>query len=417
MTLPLKNTAAVRREAAKLQQETAGVRAFAAKLNNDWVPKLASMLAYTFLTSIFPLLLVLFAVAGFVIDAISPSSQMALQNTIAAALPAGIGRQVVVGALANLHRSAGVILIVGVLSAVFSGSRLFVSIENCTGIIFRLRARKPLPQNIMALGMTLLYVVLIPIMFSVSLIPSQLLKLVGFLPGPGQSILAQILGIAFGWIAAMFLFGAIYIVVPNRPVQVREVWKGTLIASALLVVYELVFPLYTSLLLRPSNYGSVAGFILVVLVFFYYLAFILLFGMEINSWASGQRQTAGDLQTVMHEVQVHKTTLGAAGPSAGSAAEDISHRQGAEVANTNQQFPTAKNLPRSYPAKPTVRREVAKNAQPLRDKNRALAPTTPSRFSTDLKRVVLATFLLVSGRSIQALWRKIAGKKNDKQGT
>ena len=399
--LPLKNKVALQRDAAKVEQKTAGARAFMTKLSNDWVHQMASMLAYTFLTSIFPLLLVLFAIVGFVIGTISPASQLSLQNTIAAALPSGIGRQVVVGALANLHRSAGVILIVGVLSAAFSGSRLFVTMENCTGIIFRLRARKPIPQNIMALGMTLLYVILIPIMFSLSLIPSQLLKLVGFLPGPGHTILAQILGVAFGWLAAIFLFGAIYIVVPNRPVQMREVWKGTLIASGLLVVYELLFPLYTALLLRPSNYGSVAGFALVVLVFFYYLAFILLLGMEINSWASGQRQTAGDLQTVLHEVQVHNTTRGAAGPSAGSAAEDINHRQGG----------TAKTAPRPTPTQPKIRNVVAANARLAKQGHGARTHPTPNRFTTDVQRVVLATFLLVSGRSIQALWRKITDKK------
>jgi type IV secretory pathway TrbL component len=61
----------------------------------------------------------------------------------------------------------------------------------------------------------------------------------------------------------------------------------------------------------------------VILVFFYYLAFILLVGAEVNSWAAGQRQTAGDIATVLHEVQAHNTTRGAAGPTAGQPQEDV----------------------------------------------------------------------------------------------
>jgi hypothetical protein len=61
----------------------------------------------------------------------------------------------------------------------------------------------------------------------------------------------------------------------------------------------------------------------VILVFFYYLAFILLVGAEVNSWAAGQRQTAGDIATVLHEVQAHNTTRGAAGPTAGQPQEDL----------------------------------------------------------------------------------------------
>jgi uncharacterized BrkB/YihY/UPF0761 family membrane protein len=125
------------------------------------------------------------------------------------------------------------------------------------------------------------------------------------------------------------LLAAIYVVVPNRPVRVGEVWKGTLVAAALLVLYSLLFPIYESKLLHPSNYGSLAGFAIVILVFFYYFGFIVLIGAEVNSWASGQRATGGDLPAILHEVQAHDTTRGAAGPTAGRPQEDVQHHEGA----------------------------------------------------------------------------------------
>ena len=71
------------------------------------------------------------------------------------------------------------------------------------------------------------------------------------------------------------------------------------------MLYELLFPLYTTFILNPANYGTVAAFAVVILVFFYYLAFILLLGAEINSWVAGQRETASDVPGILHAVQAH----------------------------------------------------------------------------------------------------------------
>ncbi len=83
--------------------------------------------------------------------------------------------------------------------------------------------------------------------------------------------------------------------------------------------------------LQPQNYGTAAGFAVVILIFFYYLAFILLLGAEINSWAAGQRETAGSLMAILHEVQAHNTTRGAAGPTAGLPQEDLQSHIGASA--------------------------------------------------------------------------------------
>jgi hypothetical protein len=69
----------------------------------------------------------------------------------------------------------------------------------------------------------------------------------------------------------------------------------------------------------------------VILAFFYYLAFILLLGAEINSWAAGQRETSAPIDAILHEVQAHNTTRGAAGPTAGNPSEDLQGHRGAEA--------------------------------------------------------------------------------------
>jgi membrane protein len=334
------------RQGERQQHEGAGVMgdlrttgqrlaAFWKKLSNDWVFNLSGLLAYNFLMSGFSILFVLLAIGGFLLGMVSPNGQAQLQSSIANALPNGTASQLMVNVTRNLNKSAGLLFAVGIVVAIFTGSRLFITIENAFGIVFRLRGRDVIHQNLMAIGMLLLYAVLIPIVLLASILPASIVRV---LPigqnSPVLGFVIQVAGNAIALLAAFLLFGAIYVVVPNRPVRLREVWRGTLVASLLLVLYEVLFPFYVNVFLKPQNYGSTAGFAVVILIFFYYLAFILLVGAEINSWAAGQRQTGGDIVAILHELQAHNTTRGVAGPTAGMPQEDLQHHRGADAMRT-----------------------------------------------------------------------------------
>jgi membrane protein len=304
------------------------------KCSNDWIFNFSGLLAYALLMAIFPLFLVVLAIAGLSLNQLSPEALNSLANSLKTALPGQTGGAIVDAVLANLRRSTGWLFALGLLLALFSGSRLFITIENAFSVIFRLRPRDAIHQNIMAFSMVLLLVVLVPILFLASSASDAIAQ--ALFAGNANKVLARVLGIVSAFIVAVVLFGAIYIVVPNRPVEWKEVWKGTLVGAGLLVLYELLFPLYQNNFLKPGNYGSVAGFAIVILVFFYYFSFILLLGAEVNSWASGQRQTASDLASIIHEVQAHNTTRGAAGPTAGSPAEDLQNHEGAAAMETDK---------------------------------------------------------------------------------
>jgi YihY family inner membrane protein len=300
---------------------------FWTKLNNDWIFNLAGLLAYNFLMALFPLLLLLLAGCGVVLQVLSPRTELQLQHTVAAALPGNTGAILVQGVAAHLKKSIGLLLAVGLVAAFLAGSRLFVTLEGCFGIVFRLRGRDPLRQNRMAFGMLALYLVVVPIVFLISILPTGLVALVD--PG-GQSLLGVALSdgvrLLVWFAAAVLFFGTTYAFVPNRRGHYRtwrRNWKGTMVAAVLLVLYEGLFQLYQQHLLHADNYGTIAAFALVILLFLYYLAFILLLGAEVNSWTAGQRATAADLPGVLHAVQAHRTLRGAAGPTAGMAHEEM----------------------------------------------------------------------------------------------
>lgn len=297
------------------------------KINNDWIFNLAGLLAYNLLMTVFPILLVLLAVAGVIIGNLSPSAERAFEQWIAAAFPGQIGEAIVHSLVATLTQSVSVLLLVGLVGAFIAGSRLFITLENCFGIIFRLRGRGVVAQNAMAVGMLLLYLVLVPVVFLGSLIPPLLTAI---LPKQGHSAGAQWLFAvarpAVSVAVTALVVGITYIFVPNRPIHRsiwRETWPGAGAAGALLLLYQAFFPWYQEHFVHVDNYGSLGAFAIIILLFFYYLGLILLLGAEINSWAAGQRETASDLPGMLHAIQAHRTLHGAAGPTAGEPQEEM----------------------------------------------------------------------------------------------
>ncbi len=301
-----------------------GANAFWTKLNNDWVFNLAAMLAYNLLMSIVPILALILGIFGLFVSGLAPQAQQQFISGISKALPGA--QDFVSAALNRLAQSSGILTVITIIVSAWFGSRLFTAIEQCFGIIYRLPMRKFIRQNIVALSMMVLFVILIPIMLAVSAAPSFLSSTVVdrfFANSEATRVWLVIAGCVAGFVIASLLFLVIYIVMPNRPMRVQDAWRGALIAGALLEVYDIAFPYYTTHFLKPNSYGSTAGFAVLILVFFYYFGVILLLGAEINSFWAGQRQTATALPGILYEVQVRRSIEGAAGPTAGQPQEDL----------------------------------------------------------------------------------------------
>ena len=137
---------------------------------------------------------------------------------------------------------------IGIVTAFLAGSRLFVTLEGCFGIVFRLRGRDLLRQNRMAFGMLLLFLLIVPLVFLISIVPAGLVTLID---PHGQSPLGGLLGggarLIILFAASLLFFGAIYAFVPNRRMRWHtwgKNWHGTVVAAVLLVLYELLFRVY-----------------------------------------------------------------------------------------------------------------------------------------------------------------------------
>src|SRR5439155_4092546 len=163
-------TSRVKQVAAK---DIKSLRTFFTKFNNDWVMTFAAGLAFNLITAIFPIIIALIAIAGFIFGNFDPNFQSNLISHIQSVFPPPINQGNVLGpALTTLSKNAGFFAFIAILIAIFGGSRLFVSIEGYFSLIYHTRQRTIIPQNIMALVMLLLFIILIPLMVFASSIPA-----------------------------------------------------------------------------------------------------------------------------------------------------------------------------------------------------------------------------------------------------
>lgn len=274
------------------------LRGLWAKLNEDWLFNFSGLLAYSYLTALAPILLALVAIGSLALSALAPTTYNTFVQNLASIFPADLGNSLVNAILTALRQEAGVLLTIALLAAIFAGSRLFVTLEDLFAVIYRTTSRRLIQQNFMAIMMMLLFIVMAPLLFIAATLPSTFLR--DILPQGAQSsgVALTIAGIVSSIVFAFIIFGAIYLVVPNRTLPFRAIWPGALIASALLNLFEAIFPLYRAIFLQNPGYGTAIGLAIVVLAFLYFVGVITLLGAEVNSWAMGLRPRGANLPEI-----------------------------------------------------------------------------------------------------------------------
>jgi uncharacterized BrkB/YihY/UPF0761 family membrane protein len=90
--------------------------------------------------------------------------------------------------------------------------------------------------------------------------------------------------LAFGLLILFCVLCVIYWAVPSRPVPWRAIWPGALAATLAIGIVDYSFPLYlTNVSTIGQQIGSTLVFVVIVLLWFYVLAIILLGGAIVNA--------------------------------------------------------------------------------------------------------------------------------------
>jgi membrane protein len=267
------------------------------KFNNDWSWNLAAALAYNLLMAMFPFFTATLAILGLVLGGLSPQQYNTLVNHFIEAFPSATSAQIsgiLHGASQELSKANGILWIITIGFAIYYGSRLFVLMENCFGIIYHIRPRKFIAQNVTAIGMLILFILLIPVSLGAGILSALAVSL---LPGQFSGIFVNIIQFLGGYLAAYLLFQANYIIIPNQKIRFRKSWLGAATAALLLQLYVVFFPLYIEHFL--SGLAAAIGSAVILLIFFYYFSMILILGAEINAFFAEGIMTTFDLVTIV----------------------------------------------------------------------------------------------------------------------
>ncbi len=186
---------------------------FGWKIINDWSFSLSALIAYYLLISLLPLILSMFAVVSLIFGN-DPKFQNQIRDRLIKAFPEQGLIDILDALLGSLTKQAGLVFIISFIVAIFTGSRLFIGLDDVLTIIYRVRERTILNQNILGIKMILAFITIMPFIIIFSSIPAIMEKHESFY---------QFLTTIFSGVLSFVFFQLIYVIVPKRSMN----WKHT----------------------------------------------------------------------------------------------------------------------------------------------------------------------------------------------
>jgi membrane protein len=226
----------------------------------------AGSLAFNAFVSMFPLILGVLAVVGFVIR--QPEVEARAQTAIVGFFPPDAHQQIA-ATLNGIQRNSGILGVISVLGLIYSGTNLFATMEWVLDKVFDAAPRGFVKQRLMGLVMTAVFAVAIV----GSVVVTSITTLVGQEPAEGPVI---------GALVFIGLFLIVYLVVPNRRLRVRDVWPGAVLGGILTEALALLWPVYAGLSHNFNTYGSAFALFFLLASWLYFISQFILIGGVLN---------------------------------------------------------------------------------------------------------------------------------------
>jgi membrane protein len=249
----------------------------------DQVTRQAAALAYFTLLSTAPMLILIISIAGIAFG------QQDVQNEVVSQVRQALGAEsaeLIEDILeATYQPGAGTLAtVVGIVMMFIGASNIFNQLQISLNHIWKVR---PKPETgifnmiknrvvavVMVLGAGFLLLLSLAAQTALSLFLSLATDLT-----PGLAPALRLLNFAVFFLVITVLFAMIYRFLPNAQVAWGDVWMGAVVTSLLFALGQVAFGLYIAHSGVSSAYGA-AGSLVVILLWIYYSAVILLLGAE-----------------------------------------------------------------------------------------------------------------------------------------
>jgi membrane protein len=243
---------------------------------------MASMLAYNMLYGIIPIALLGLFIGGKVLT--SEAVQGSVLRDLQQLFP-GTTKSTLTDVLSQVRHSTTGTGLLALAGSLWLGSMFWGSLDTAFSKIYGCSSRPWLKQKRFALAMV--FVVLLFMIATVSVPTAQSILRNGekHLPFDLEHVAIVVYAgsLAVGLSLLFLCLLLIYFRVPNFRVPWRAVWPGALGATVAIGVVDYGFPLYLQHFNTIAHFGTWIVTIVIVLIWFYVLAVIILAGAVVNS--------------------------------------------------------------------------------------------------------------------------------------
>lgn len=284
----------------------------------DKAPRLGAALAYYTIFSIGPLLLLTISIASFFFD------RTATEGQIVGTVSGVVGKEggdVITQTIENADKGGGNIIgtVVGIAVLLFGASGVFGQLKDALNTIWEVQPKtgRGILATIKDRFLSFTMVLGTGFLLLASLVVSAAVAALGkyleqYLPGGTFWGLALNFLLSLGIITLMFAL--LFRFLPDVKIAWSDVWIGALVTALLFILGQAALALYLSIANVGSSFG-VAGSLVVVLVWIYYSAQILLLGAEFtqvytNMYGSRVRPAEG-AEFVTEEARAQQGLKGA----------------------------------------------------------------------------------------------------------
>jgi len=275
------------------------VKDFYWKAYDDNLTGLSGMVAYNLLLSVFPLALLALFIAGRVLESgdLEQSVLQDLRQLFPGAADGTLSRT-----LERVRTSNTSVGVVALVASIYIGSSFWGALDTAFCRIYHGRCRSWLQQKRFALLMLVFVLLFMAATVAVPTLQSLLVARSDDLPLGLSEVPGLIYGLtlAAGLLLLFLVLCVIYTTVPNQRVPWRAIWPGALGATLAIGVVDYTFPFYLSSISTFPQVGTTFVFVVIVLIWFYVLAAIILGGATVNAMRHEIHDT-GELRLSRYE--------------------------------------------------------------------------------------------------------------------
>jgi membrane protein len=258
------------------------LKAFYKKAYMENITGLSGMVAYNMLLSLFPLALLALFIASRILQ--SHELQDSVFRDLTRLFPSTT-ESTITSALQRVERSSTSLGIFALVTSIWFGSSFWGALDTAFCQIYHVKCRSWVQQKRFALVML---VVVLAFMAATVLVPaaqSVLVKGTQKLPFGLDNVqgVVFVVTLAASLVVLFAVLCVIYWSVPNRFVPWRAIWPGAVLATVAIGIVDYAFPLYLSSASTFAKLGTVLVFVVIVLLWFYTLAIIILGGGVVNA--------------------------------------------------------------------------------------------------------------------------------------